>query len=53
MRGVSLEGGGGMKIYKKPKYKVDVKKIPVQSERDLSGEELYKEILREKRRKAR
>ena len=42
-----------MKYYKKPKYKTDVKKISMKAEKDLTGEELYKEILRDKRRKMR
>jgi hypothetical protein len=42
-----------MKYYKKPKYRLDARKVPEKTERDLTEEELYREILREKRKKAR
>ncbi len=42
-----------MKYYKKLKYKLDIKKVEVKKEKDLEGEEIFKAMLREKRRKAR
>jgi hypothetical protein len=42
-----------MKYFKKPKYKLDAKKIPIKQEKDLEGEELFREMLKGKRRKAR
>lgn len=40
-----------MKYSKKPKYKLDRKKITIRDEKDLTPRELYEEILRSKQRK--
>lgn len=39
-----------MKPFKKPKYKIDLTKLSVKKDDDLSEEELYAERLREKSR---
>lgn len=40
-----------MKYTKKPKYKLDKRKIVVKKDEDLTAEELYEERLREKSRR--
>jgi hypothetical protein len=42
-----------MKYYKRPKYKLDPKKVQTKQERELEGEDLFREMLRDKKRKAR
>lgn len=42
-----------MRYIKKPKYKLDRKKVIAKPKRDLTPEELYKELLRSKIRKRR
>jgi len=42
-----------MRYIKRPKYKLDKKKVWKKPKRDLTPEELYKEVLRSKIRKRR
>ena len=42
-----------MKYFKKPKYKLDAKKVQMKEEKDLEGEEIFREMLRDKKRRAR
>jgi len=42
-----------MRYTKRPKYKLDKKKVWGKPKRDLTPEELYKEVLRSKIRKRR
>lgn len=42
-----------MKYIRKPKYKLDKKKVWAKPKKDLTPEELYKELLRSKIRKRR
>lgn len=39
-----------MKPFKKPKYKIDITRLAVKKDEDISEEELYEERLREKSR---
>jgi len=40
-----------VKYGKKPKYKLDPKRFEVKDEKDLEGEDLFREIMREKRKR--
>ncbi len=42
-----------MKPYKKPKYRIDIRKIPIKKDGEPSAHDIYEEMLKDKIRRKR